>query len=76
METQHQLTHHPVKISILPLKKMPIFQSFAPRDFNFIFSGVIISLWDLASAHSPSRRELNPSFQEDVRFSGHSTSVY
>ena len=36
----------------------------------------IITLWDSATAHSPSRKELNPSSQEDARFSGRCTSAY
>ena len=29
-----------------------------------------ISVWDSATAHSPCSKELNPSSQEDARFSG------
>ena len=36
----------------------------------------VIPLWDSGTAHSPSGKELNPSFQEDTRFSGRCTSVY
>ena len=36
----------------------------------------IIPLWDSATAHSPSGKELNPSSQEDARFSGRCTSTY
>ena len=36
----------------------------------------IISLWDSAPAHSTSGKELNPSSQEDARFSGRCTSAY
>ena len=36
----------------------------------------IIPLWDSATAHSPSGKELNPSSQEDARFSGRCTSAY
>ena len=36
----------------------------------------IIPLWESATAHSPSGKELNPSSQEDARFSGRCTSAY
>ena len=36
----------------------------------------VIPLWDSATAHSPSGKELNPSSQEDARFSGRCTSAY
>ena len=36
----------------------------------------IIPLWDSVTAHSPSSKELNPSSQEDSRFSGRCTSAY
>ena len=36
----------------------------------------VIPLWDSGTAQSPSGKELNPSFQEDARFSGRSTSAY
>ena len=36
----------------------------------------IIPLWDSATAHSPSGKELNPSSQEDARFSGRCTLAY
>ena len=36
----------------------------------------VILLWDSATAHSPSGIELNPSSQEDSRFSGRCTSAY
>ena len=35
-----------------------------------------IPLWDLVAAHSPFGKELNPSSQEDARFSGRCTSAY
>ena len=35
----------------------------------------IIPLWESATAHSPSGKELNPSSQEDTRFSGRCTST-
>ena len=35
-----------------------------------------IPLWDSATAHSSSGKELNPSSQEDVRFSGRCTLGY
>ena len=33
----------------------------------------VIPLWDLAPAHSPSSKKLNPSSQEDALFSGRCT---
>ena len=36
----------------------------------------VIPLWDSAAAHSPSGKELNPSPQEDARFSGRCTLAY
>ena len=36
----------------------------------------IIPLWDSATAHSPSGKELNSSSQEDDRFSGRCTPAY
>ena len=36
----------------------------------------VIPLWDSATAHSPSSKELNASSQEDTRFSGRCTSAY
>ena len=36
----------------------------------------VIPLWDSATAHSPSSKELNPSSQEDARFSGRCTLAY
>ena len=36
----------------------------------------VIPLWDSATAHSPSGKELNPSSQEDARFSGRCTLAY
>ena len=73
--TQQQLTHPPVKSSTLPLRKMPIFQSVAPWRKVFT-SSCVIPLWDSATAHSPSGKELNPSSQEDARFSGRCTLAY
>ena len=68
--TQQQLTHPPVKSSTLPLSKMPVFHGVAPRHTIFT-SSCVIPLWDSATAHLPSGKELNPSSQEDARFSGH-----
>ena len=70
--TQRQLTHPPVKSSTLPLRKMPVFQGVAHRQTNFTLS-CVIPLWDSATAHSPSGKELSPSSQEVVRFSGRCT---
>ena len=36
----------------------------------------VISLWDSATVHSPSGKELNPCSQKDVRFSGRCTLAY
>ena len=36
----------------------------------------VIPLWDSATTHSPSGKELNPSSQKDARFSGRCTSAY
>ena len=36
----------------------------------------VIPLWDSAAAHSSSGKELNPSSQEDARFSGRCTLAY
>ena len=64
--THHQLTHPPVKSLTLHLRKMPIFQGFAPWHTN-ITSSCAISFLDSAPAHS-SGKELNPSSQKDARF--------
>ena len=72
--TQHQLTHPPVKSSTLPVSKIPVFQDVAPRHTIFT-SSCIIPLWDSATAHSLSGKELNLSPREDVRFSGRCTSA-
>ena len=66
--TQHQLTHIPVKSSTLPLRIMPVFQGVTHRQSNFTLS-YVIPLWDSATAHWPSGKELKPSSQEDARFS-------
>ena len=73
--TQQQLTHPPVKSSTLPLRKMPVFQGVAPWH-TFFTSSCVIPLLYPATAHSPSGKELNPSFQGDVHFSGRFTSAY
>ena len=57
--TQHQLTHPLVKSSTLPLRKVPAFQGVAHRQTNFTLS-CVIPLWDSATAHSRSGKELNP----------------
>ena len=59
--TQQQLTHPPVKSSTLPLRKMPVFQGLAPC-LTIFTSSCVIPLWDSATAHSPSDKELNLSF--------------
>ena len=70
---QHQLTHPPVKSPTLPFRKMSIFQDVAHRQTNFT---TVIPLWDSATAHSPSGKELNPSPQEDARLPGRFASSY
>ena len=72
---QHQITHPLVKSSTLPCGKMLVFQSVATRHTIFT-SPCVIPLWDLATTHSPSGKELNPSSQEDARFSGRCTLAY
>ena len=67
--TQQQLTHPPVKSSTLPLRKMLIFQGVAPRH-TIVTSSCFISLWDSATAHSPSAKELKLSSIEESCFSG------
>ena len=54
---------------------MPVFQDVAPRHTIFT-SSCAIPLWGSATAHSPSSKELNPSSQEDARFSGSCTSAH
>ena len=58
--TQQQLTHSPAKSSTLPLRKVPVFQGVAPWHEIFT-SSCVIPLWDSATAHPPSGKELNPS---------------
>ena len=67
--TQQQLTHPPVKSSTLPLRKMPVFQGVAPWHTVFT-SCCVIPLWKLATAHSPSGKELKLSSLEESCFSG------
>ena len=67
-ETQHQLTHPPVKSLTLPHRKMPVFQSITPWRISFSLSCVIF-LWDSVPVHSPFGKELNSSSQEYARFS-------
>ena len=46
--TQQQLTHPPIKSSILPTRKMPVFRGVVP--WNTIFtSSCVNSLWDSAT---------------------------
>ena len=56
--TQQQLTHPPVKGSSFRLRKMSVFQGVAPRHTIFT-SYCVIPLWDSATAHSTSSKELN-----------------
>ena len=67
--TQQQLTHPLVKCSTLPLRKMPVFQGVAPCHTIFT-SSCVITLWDSATAHPPSDKELNPSSFNQSCFSG------
>ena len=67
--TQQQLTYPPVKSSTLPLRKMPVFQGVAPWHTIFT-SSCVIPLWDSATAHSPSGKELKLSSLAESRFSG------
>ena len=73
--TQQQLTHPPVKSSTFPLRKMPVFQGVAPPHTIFTSSSVI-PLWDSATTHSSSGKELNSSSQEDARFSARCILAY
>ena len=66
--TQQELTHPPVKSSTLLLRKMPIFQGVAPWHTIFT-SSCVIPLWDSATAHSPSGKELKLSSLEESCFS-------
>ena len=65
---QQQLTHPPVKSSNFPLRNMPVFQGVAPRHTIFT-SSCVIPLWDSATAHSPSGKELKLSSLEKSCFS-------
>ena len=67
--THQQLTHPPVKSSTLPLRNMPVFQSVAAWHKIFT-SSCVIPLWDSATAHPPSGKELNPSSFNQSCFSG------
>ena len=67
--TQRQLTYLLVKSSTLPLRKILVFQGIAPWHTNCTLS-CIIPLWDLATTHSPSGKEVMLSSQEDVCLSG------
>ena len=70
--TLQHLTHPPAKSATLPLNKMPIFEGAEPWHINFTLS-CFISLWNSAPAHLLSGKELRPSSQEYVRFSGRSS---
>ena len=67
--TQQQLTHSPVKSCNLPLRKMPVFQGVVPWHTIFTAS-CVIPLWDSATAHSSSGKELISSSLEESCFSG------
>ena len=67
--TQQQLTHPPVKKSTLSIRKMPVFQGVV--SWHTIFTSCcVILLWDLATAQSPSGKELKLSSLEEWCFSG------
>ena len=63
------LTHPLVKSSTLPLRKIPIFQGVAPWH-TISTSSCVIPLWDSATAHIPSGKELILSSLEESCFSG------
>ena len=67
--TQQQLTHPLVKSSTLSLTMMLVFQGVAPRHTIFT-SSCFIPLWDLATAHSPSSKELKLFSRKESCFSG------
>ena len=73
--TQQNLTHPPVESSTLPIRKTAVFQGPA-RWYTIFTSSCVIPLWDSATAHSPSGKELNSSSQEDAHFSGCCTWLY
>ena len=54
---QHQITHPPVKSSSLSLRTMLVFQAVEPWRTTFTLF-CIIPLWDAATAHSLSGKEL------------------
>ena len=58
--TQQNLTHPPVESSTLPIRKTAVFQGPA-RWYTIFTSSCVIPLWDSATAHSPSGKELNSS---------------
>ena len=58
----------PVRSSILPLRKMPVFQGVAPQHTIFT-SSCVIPLWDSATAHSTPDKELKLSSLEESCFS-------
>ena len=62
--TQQQGTHPLVTSSLLSFKKMAVFQGVAPWHKNFTLS-CAIPLWDSATAHSASGKELIPSSLEE-----------
>ena len=64
-----------IKRSTLLLRTIPVSQGVAHRQTNFTLP-CGIPLWNSTAAHSPSNKELNPSSQEDVRFSGLCTLAY
>ena len=55
--TQHEITQPPAKSSSLSLRTMLVFQAVEPWRTTFTLF-CIIPLWDAATAHSPSGKEL------------------
>ena len=72
IQSLFSFTRPPIKSSTLPIRKLPVFQCVGPWHTTFT-SSCVIPLSDSATAHSPSVKELNPSYQEDARFSGRCT---
>ena len=67
--TQQQLTDPPVKSATLSFRKMPVFLGVAPWHTIFT-SSCVITLWDSATAHPPSGKEVSPSSFNQSCFSG------
>ena len=59
----------PLILCVIPLRKKTVFQGAVSRHTIFT-SSCVISLWDSATAHLPSSKELKLSSQEESCFSG------